>query len=82
MWLPRGLNTLIERVFMLAAGTLFAVFVATIFHQVLARNLVMVSARRTDEVALMCFVWSVFLGAAVRCGGGSITSSTCSRRSR
>ena len=65
MWLLRGLNTLIERTFMVVAGTLFAIFIVTIFYQVLARNVLTVSARWTDEVALMCFVWSVFLGAAV-----------------
>jgi TRAP-type transport system small permease protein len=32
---------------------------------VLARNWLMISVGWTDEVALMCFVWSVFLGAAV-----------------
>jgi TRAP-type C4-dicarboxylate transport system permease small subunit len=61
----RQVNTLIERVFITAASALFAVFIAVIFYQVLARNWLMISVGWTDEVALMCFVWSVFLGAAV-----------------
>lgn len=61
----RTLNTLIERVFMLVASTLFAVFIASIFFQVLARSVLAMSVSWTDEVALMCFVWAVFLGAAV-----------------
>ena len=61
----RRVNALIERVFMLVASTLFAGFIATIFYQVIARNWLMISVGWTDEVALMCFVWSVFLGAAV-----------------
>ena len=65
MKLLRLLNTAVERVFMLVASSLFALFIVTIFYQVVARNLLTVSAGWTDEVALMCFVWSVFLGAAV-----------------
>ncbi len=60
-----SLNTLIERVFMFVASSLFAVFIATIFYQVMARNYLKISVGWTDEVALFCFVWSVFLGAAV-----------------
>lgn len=61
----RAVNSLIEMVFMLIAGSLFAIFIATIFYQVLARNWLAISVGWTDEIALMCFVWSVFLGAAV-----------------
>lgn len=61
----RAVNSLIETVFMLIAGSLFAIFIATIFYQVLARNWLAISVGWTDEIALMCFVWSVFLGAAV-----------------
>jgi TRAP-type C4-dicarboxylate transport system permease small subunit len=61
----RALNTVIEWMLLLVAGGLFTVFIGTIFYQVVARNWLSVSAGWTDEVALMCFVWSVFLGAAV-----------------
>lgn len=65
MALLRALNSVIEWVLLLVAGSLFAMFIGTIFYQVIARNWLSVSAGWTDEVALMCFVWSVFLGAAV-----------------
>lgn len=61
----RAINDLIERAFMIVAGVLFAIFIATIFYQVMARNYLSISVNWTDEVALLCFVWSVFLGAAV-----------------
>ncbi|WP_265519351.1 TRAP transporter small permease [Nitratireductor luteus] len=61
----RAINGFIEWVFMFVAGSLFAVFITTIAYQVLARNYLGISVNWTDEVALLCFVWSVFLGAAV-----------------
>jgi TRAP-type C4-dicarboxylate transport system permease small subunit len=61
----RLLNDVLHRLFLVLGGTLFAVFIAVIFYQVVARNYLKVSAVWTDEVALVCFVWSVFLGAAV-----------------
>ncbi|WP_209428338.1 TRAP transporter small permease [Pararhodobacter sp. SW119] len=61
----RLLNDIVERAFMVVAGSLFAIFIACIFYQVIARNYLRISVGWTDEVALMCFVWSVFLGAAV-----------------
>lgn len=61
----RRLNDLIERLFLVVGASLFAVFVAVIFFQVMARNYIKISVVWTDEVALICFVWSVFLGAAV-----------------
>ncbi|TVQ38811.1 MAG: TRAP transporter small permease [Geminicoccaceae bacterium] len=65
MALLRRLNDLLERLLLIVAASLFAVFIGVIFYQVLARNYLRVSAVWTDEVALICFVWSVFLGAAV-----------------
>lgn len=61
----RRLNDLIERLFLFVGASLFAIFVAVIFFQVMARNYIKISVVWTDEVALICFVWSVFLGAAV-----------------
>ncbi|MCC5979982.1 MAG: TRAP transporter small permease [Salinarimonas sp.] len=61
----RKINDLIEWMFINTAALLFAVFIGAILWQVAARSLLSWSVRWTDEVALMCFVWSVFLGAAV-----------------
>ncbi|MGO2131341.1 MAG: TRAP transporter small permease [Halomonas sp.] len=61
----RRINDLIERVFLKVAGTLFAIFIVTILYQVVARNYLKISVAWSDEVAMACFIWSVFLGAAV-----------------
>lgn len=61
----RRLNDLIETLFLLVSGTLFAVFITTILYQVLARSYLKISVAWSDEVAMACFIWSVFLGAAV-----------------
>ncbi len=65
MILVKRLNDLVERLLLIVATVLFATFIVVIFYQVMARNYLRVSAVWTDEVALICFVWSVFLGAAV-----------------
>ena len=61
----RRINDLIEGLYIGVATLLFAVFIGAIIWQVTARSLMQWSVRWTDEVALMCFVWAVFLGAAV-----------------
>lgn len=58
-------NTWLERLFMTVATLLFAVFICSIIYQVFARSILAWSVRWTDEVAVMCFIWSIFLGAAV-----------------
>lgn len=59
------LNGAIERVLQIAAGMLFATFIVTILFQVVARNFIAMSFVWTDEIAMFCFIWSVFLGAAI-----------------
>lgn len=61
----RRINDLIERLFLIVAGSLFALFIVTILYQVVARNYLKISVSWTDEIAMACFIWSVFLGAAV-----------------
>ena len=61
----RRINDIIEWVFISVATLLFAVFIVSIVWQVTARSLLSWSVRWTDEVAMMCFIWSVFLGSAV-----------------
>ncbi|WP_447555610.1 TRAP transporter small permease [Vreelandella sp. EE22] len=61
----RLINDVLERVLTLVAGSLFAIFILTVLYQVLARSYLKISVSWTDEVAMACFVWSVFLGAAV-----------------
>ncbi len=59
------LNSGIERLCYVAGGTCFLIFILCVLFQILSRNLLPGSYVWTDEVAMFCFVWSVFLGAAV-----------------
>jgi TRAP-type C4-dicarboxylate transport system permease small subunit len=44
---------------------LCVIFTLVVLFQVLSRNYLLISVPWTDEVALIFFVWSVFLGAAL-----------------
>ncbi|MGI6783275.1 MAG: TRAP transporter small permease [Aminivibrio sp.] len=44
---------------------LVLIFTVTVIFQVAARNYLMISVPWTDEVSVILFIWSVFLGAAV-----------------
>ncbi|PRY65750.1 TRAP-type C4-dicarboxylate transport system permease small subunit [Vreelandella songnenensis] len=61
----RKINDLIEKILLMLAGSLFAAFILTVLYQVVARNYLKISVSWTDEVAMACFIWSVFIGAAV-----------------
>ncbi|MFI0472695.1 TRAP transporter small permease [Halomonas sp. HMF6819] len=61
----RLINDVLERVLTLIAGSLFAIFILTVLYQVFARSVLAISVSWTDEIAMSCFVWAVFLGAAV-----------------
>ena len=50
---------------MRVVAILFAVFTCVTLLQVIGRNLAKASLLWTADVAVMCFVWTVFLGAAV-----------------
>ena len=61
----KNLNDGIERIIAGTALLLLSAFIVVVFLQVIARNYLKISLIWTDEVAVMAFVWSVFLGAAV-----------------
>ena len=61
----RIVNDTVERLFLIIGSAMFALFIVVIFLQVVARSYLRLSILWTDEVALICFIWSVFLGAAV-----------------
>ena len=61
----RKINDVIEKILMVLAGSLFAAFILTVLYQVVARNYLKISVSWTDEVAMACFIWAVFIGAAV-----------------
>ncbi len=61
----KKLNNGIERSLLVVSVILLTAFIAIVFLQVVARNYLKISILWTDEVAVMAFVWSVFLGAAI-----------------
>lgn len=61
----KRLNDFIEKVFLILGVFLLSVFILAVFLQVVARNYLHLPFIWTDEVAVMSFIWSVFLGAAV-----------------
>ncbi|MHC5654238.1 TRAP transporter small permease [Stappia sp.] len=58
-------NSTIEKILTTVGGLLFATFIVVILFQVFARNFIAMSFVWTDELAMFCFIWTVFLGAAV-----------------
>lgn len=58
-------NEGIEKIFITAAVILLIVFSSIVFLQIVFRNVFKISMMWSIEVALICFMWSVFLGAAV-----------------
>ena len=63
--LLKRLNNGVERGILIVGTALFAVFVAVVFLQVVSRNYLRISMLWIQEVALFCFIWSVFLGGSV-----------------
>jgi TRAP-type C4-dicarboxylate transport system permease small subunit len=61
----KTLNDLLCAVLRVCCLVLVVSFSCCVFFQVLARNYIKISVPWTDEMALVLFVWSVFLGAAV-----------------
>lgn len=61
----RRLNDFLCFVLTKCCLVLLLIFTGVVIFQVLARNYILISVPWTDEVALILFVWSVFLGAAV-----------------
>lgn len=53
------------RTYIINASTfMLFIFVIVVLLQVLTRNILKIALDWTSEVSLLCFVWSVFLGAA------------------
>lgn len=59
------INNGIEKVFAVTSVALLTTFIIVVFVKVIARNYMKVSMVWADEVALLCFLWTVFLGAAI-----------------
>ena len=65
MGVLKKLNDFLCSVLQRCCLILVVIFTLVVLFQVLARNYLLISVPWTDEVALIFFVWSVFLGAAV-----------------
>ncbi|NLB83815.1 MAG: TRAP transporter small permease [Synergistaceae bacterium] len=61
----KRINDFLIRILLAFCLFLVVVFTLVVFFQVLARNYLVISVPWTDEIALIFFVWSVFLGAAI-----------------
>lgn len=59
------INESIEKLFIIASVLLLITFTTVVFLQIVFRNVFKVSMMWSIEVALICFMWAVFLGAAV-----------------
>jgi TRAP-type C4-dicarboxylate transport system permease small subunit len=61
----KGLNDALDRVLAVVCAVLLTVMVATIFVQVLARYVFLASTPWSEEIAVYCFIWVVFLGTGL-----------------
>ena len=61
----KGLNDRVDRVLTFVCAVLLTVMVATIFVQVLARYVFLASTPWSEEIAVYCFIWVVFLGTSL-----------------
>lgn len=59
------INDNIEATVKALGGVLFSAFIVITLFQVFVRNFISMSFVWTDEVAMFCFIWSVFLGATI-----------------
>lgn len=65
MKILRSINNAIVSLLKALCLGMVLVYTGVVVFQVLARNYFLISVPWTDEVALILFVWTVFLGAAV-----------------
>ena len=61
----KELNDALDRVLAVVCAVLLTVMVATIFVQVLARYVFLASTPWSEEIAVYCFIWVVFLGTGL-----------------
>ncbi len=58
-------NDGLEKVLTTVGVGFFIVFISVVFLQVLSRNYLRISMMWIQEVALFCFLWSVFIGGSI-----------------
>jgi TRAP-type C4-dicarboxylate transport system permease small subunit len=65
MSLLSELNGAIDKLLRKACAALLGVFTLAVLLQIATRNYIKIPMDWTEEVALFCFLWSVYLGSAV-----------------
>lgn len=58
-------NNVIEKVCLMIGFLLLSTFIVVVLLKVIVRNYFNIPMMWADEVAVICFIWTVFLGAAV-----------------
>ncbi|PID20277.1 TRAP transporter permease DctQ [Sporosarcina sp. P3] len=58
-------NNLVEKILTFVSVLLLATFIIVVFVKVIARNYFDIPMVWADEFSLLCFMWTVFLGAAI-----------------
>lgn len=61
----KKINNLIENLCLTVGFLLLSIFILVVLAKVVFRNYLHISMMWADEVAVFCFIWTVFLGAAV-----------------
>lgn len=61
----KSLNDRLDRVLTFVCAVLLTIMVVTIFVQVLARYVFLASTPWSEEIAVYCFIWVVFLGTGL-----------------
>jgi TRAP-type C4-dicarboxylate transport system permease small subunit len=61
----KALNDRLDRVLSVVCAVLLTIMVVTIFVQVLARYVFLASTPWSEEIAVYCFIWVVFLGTGL-----------------
>ncbi|MBO1004890.1 TRAP transporter small permease [Pseudogracilibacillus auburnensis] len=59
------INNLVEKVCLTVGFLLLSLFIVVVLAKVVVRNYLHIPMMWADEVAVICFIWTVFLGAAV-----------------
>lgn len=59
------INNIFEKLCLMIGFLLLSTFIIVVLVKVLVRNYLSIPMMWADEVAVFCFIWTVFLGAAV-----------------
>lgn len=59
------INDIIEKVLRLFSVLLMTVLIVTVFTDVIVRNVIKKPIIWSTEVALICFIWAIFVGSAI-----------------